>query len=135
MQTFFELEQKLLNQHHAEFKAFTRLPLSLSVGSITLLIAVLPLTQSIGFLSKLSLLSLFGSVAFGVLVQHRLMMEPFDHLHHAQTALAVAEENQDESPIELRRKPSITMQRLYKFQLGTFAFSFLLLATYSIYVL
>ncbi|WP_143089517.1 hypothetical protein [Marinospirillum celere] len=80
MQTFDDLEHKLLNQHGDEYKAFTRLLLTISIACITILASV---KSDGGWLYIAASILLFLSVLFGVLVQHRIMMNPMYHLEDA----------------------------------------------------
>jgi len=129
MQTFFELEQKLLNQHEVEYRAFTRLLLTISIACITLL-ASSGVNGNFMYLSSLVLL--FLSVLFGMMVQHRIMMNPIYHLELAKNLLDEAEKAQNQEGIELRRKPTKIEQYMYRLQAITFVLSFLFLSVYLI---
>jgi hypothetical protein len=133
MQTFDELEKKLLDEHHVEYKAFTRLLLSLTVASLTLLAALLPVVGSITTLSILCLLLLLASIASGIIVQHQIMMAPMQHLVSARAMSGAVESNEDEQPLKLRRQPSKLSQRFYKVQVFTFAVAFVFLSSYAFF--
>lgn len=135
MQTFEELEKKLLDQHHAEHKTFTRLLLSLAVASLTLLAALLPIANTVNIMSVLCLLFLFVSIASGVGVQHQIMMAPIRHLEIARQANLAAEEEGSEEPVKLRRPPSNLGWLLYKVQALTFAAALLFLSSYALFTI
>lgn len=103
MQTFDELEHKLLNQHGDEYKAFTRLLLTISVACITILASV---KSDSGWLYLTASLLLFLSVLFGVLVQHRIMMNPIYHLEDAAKLVRESEESGSDEPVKIRRRPT-----------------------------
>lgn len=88
-QNFLSLEHKLLNQHHDDYAAFTRLILSLAVGSFSLLAALSDkLLSADAFLAfaKAAFPLLFISILAGLFVQHRIMMNPQWHLEEAREA-------------------------------------------------
>ena len=129
MQTFQELERKLLNQHYDSYSSFTKLLLSISVACITLL-ATSSVTGNLMY--SASLICLFLSVLFGVIVQHRMMMNPIYHLKQAQKQIEEASKHQTDGEIELRRKPSKIEQYSYRAQAITFVTAFLFLSIYLI---
>lgn len=125
MQTFDDLEHKLLNQHGDEYKAFTRLLLTISIACITILASV---QSDGGWLYATASLLLFLSVLFGVLVQHRIMMNPIYHLEDAAEQVRVAEESGSDEPIKIRRRPTKIEQVFYRLQASSFVAAFLFLA-------
>lgn len=125
MQTFDDLEHKLLNQHGDEYKAFTRLLLTISIACITILASV---QSDGGWLYVTASLLLFLSVFFGVLVQHRIMMNPIYHLEDAAKQVREAEESGSDEPIKIRRTPTEVEQVFYRLQASSFVAAFLFLA-------
>ena len=130
MATFFELEHKLLNEHGKEYNAFTRLLLTISVACITLLASTNTVNGS--WLYASSFICLFLSILFGVLVQHRIMMNPIYHLEDAREKIIEAENNGRTEDIELRRKPSGIEQVFYRLQGIAFVLAFLFIAVFFI---
>jgi len=128
MQTFEELEKKLLNDHGNEYKTFTRLILSLSIGTLAFLISfqknIVDESALYGYLSLISLSGFFISSFFGVLVQHRLMMRPLKDLEQAKKRLS-SQEGESDLPIRIYRKPELTERIFYKLQIILFLLSFL----------
>ncbi len=129
MQTFFELEQKLLNEHHKEYCAFTRLLLTINVACITILGAVETTKNSFYIIAFVLLVF---SLLFGVLVQHRIMMGPIYSLNIAKESVAKANETGSNEPIELRRAPTTVEKLFYRLQAGTFVLAFFVLALYFV---
>lgn len=125
MQTFDELEHKLLNQHGDEYKAFTRLLLTISVACITILASV---KSDSGWIYLSASLLLFLSVLFGVLVQHRIMMNPIYHLEDAAKLVRESEESGSDEPVKIRRRPTKIERVFYRLQATSFVAAFLLLA-------
>lgn len=125
MQTFDDLEHKLLNQHGDEYKAFTRLLLTISIACITILASV---QSDGGWLYVTASLLLFLSVLFGVLVQHRIMMNPIYHLEDAAEQMREAEESGSGEPIKIRRRPTKIERVFYRLQAFSFVAAFLFLA-------
>jgi len=125
MQTFDELEHKLLNQHSDEYKAFTRLLLTISIACITILASV---KTDVNWLYVSASVLLFLSVFFGVLVQHRIMMNPIFHLERAAEQMRKATELDSDAPIKVWRKPTKVEQVFYRLQVSSFVAAFLLLA-------
>jgi hypothetical protein len=132
MQTFDELEHKLLNQHGDEYKSFTRLLLTLSVACLTVL-ASNNFKPGSSLVLLLALSLQFISVLFGVFVQHRIMMNPIYHLQLAQKSQAQVVKNQDETAaIKILRKPTNFEQIFYRLQCASFILAFFFLALYAI---
>jgi hypothetical protein len=132
VQTFFELEHKLLNQHHDHYVSFTRLVLSLAVGSFSLLAAFrqsLLSSERFEDLAWTAFPLLLVSILAGLLVQHRIMMNPIFHLRHAK---ALADASTDEVAIEVRRKPSGLEMWFYRIQVLAFLFAFIVLSVYLV---
>lgn len=132
-QTHLELEHKLLNQHHDHYVSFSRLLLSLSTGSFTLLAAFqdsLIDASAKTTASKLVFPLLLASILFGVLVQHRIVMNPLRHLRFADTQLKQAAEKGPEEVVILRRRPSRSERVFFWCQEATFAASFVVIAFY-----
>ena len=125
MQTFDDLEHKLLNQHGDEYKAFTRLLLTISIACITVLASV---KTDAGWLYVTASVLLFLSVLFGVLVQHRIMMNPIYHLEDAAEQVRKARESGSEDDIKIRRRPTKIEQVFYRLQASSFVAAFLFLA-------
>lgn len=125
MQTFDDLEHKLLNQHGDEYKAFTRLLLTISIACITILASV---KSDGGWLYLTASMLLFLSVLFGVLVQHRIMMNPMYHLEDAAEQVRKAEELGSDAPIKIRRRPTKIERVFYRLQASSFVAAFLFLA-------
>jgi hypothetical protein len=134
-QSFLALEHKLLNQHHDHYVAFTRLVLSLAAGSFSLL-AVLGrnLLQGAGEteLAKAAFPLLLLSILAGLFVQHRIMLGPQIHLADARAQLAEKERRGDNSPIELRRRPSLLERFFYRVQMVSFFAAFAVLALFML---
>ncbi|NMH58705.1 hypothetical protein [Alteromonas ponticola] len=129
MQDFRELEYKLLNQHHQEYCAFTRLLLTITVACITIMAAT-STTKNWYFTISFSLL--FSSLLFGILVQHRIMMTPIYHLEDAQNKMNAALKNSSSGAIEIRRKPTKLEQWFYRSQMVCFVMAFFMLALYFV---
>lgn len=125
MQTFDDLEHKLLNQHGDEYKAFTRLLLTISIACITILASV---KTDTGWLYVAASVLLFLSVLFGVLVQHRIMMNPIYHLEDAAEQVRKAEESGSDDAVKIWRRPTKIEQVFYRLQASSFVAAFLLLA-------
>ena len=130
MQSFFELEQKLLNEHGSEYNSFTRLLLTITVACITILASTKAASPNILFIVAFVLL--FISLLFGILVQHRIMMNPIYHLELAQKQLEEAEKAGSSEPINLRRKPSKLEEWFYRLQAASFVLAFFMLAVYFV---
>ena len=131
---WFEIRQQFLNEHHEAYRGFTRLLITLSVAFIVLLAAAMDnLTTSSALLIKLSVSFQLGSLLFGLAVQHQIMMNPLRHLERAQRQMETTQENGDESPIEIRREPSMKERVFYNIQLYSFACSFVLIAIYLVF--
>src|SRR5487761_128289 len=133
--SFLSLEHKLLNQHHDDYAAFTRLILSLAVGSFTLLAALsvkLLTANEFASFAKAAFPLLLISILAGLLVQHRIMMNPQWHLEEARKLIAESEARGNNEPIVLRRKPSILERWFYRIQVLTFLSSFIVLAIYLV---
>ena len=133
MQTASELKYKLLNQHGDEYRSFTRLILSLSVACITIIASSgsVPLgTEHAFYSAAFSLLSL--SILFGVIVQHRIMMNPLWQVHQVEKLHHLSGQNQEAAPIELRRAPSKIERICFRLQTVLFVGSFLCLALHFI---
>jgi len=133
MQTFEELEKKLLNEHHDLYVSFTRLLLTLSTGSLTLLVAFrgsTPLqTNDTSNITLILTWSLFIiSIITGVLVQYRLMMRPLDDINNARISNENAKDNQ---PIKLFRKPKKRDWVAFSIQVYTFIFAVTGMALYT----
>ncbi len=115
-QSFLSLEHKLLNQHHDDYATFTRLVLSLAVGSFSLLAALsdklLTATEFASFAKAAFPLQLVSILA-GLFVQHRIMMNPQWNLEEARKLVADCEARGKAQPIVLRRKPSILERWFY----------------------
>lgn len=127
MQTFSELEHKLLNQHHDHYVAFSRLLLSLATGAFALLAAFrtdVVLDSAYRNLALTAFPCLLVSVLAGILVQHRIMMNPIWHLDHARDLMKRAEADE---PVEIRRRPSRLEMFAYRVQALAFIGSFLAL--------
>ena len=125
MKTKYELEYQLLNQHGEEYKAFTRLLLTLSVACMTILASVKDLE---GIFHTVAFSLLFLSVLAGLLVQHRIMMNPLYQQHELTKKWEEAVANDDGSPIMLRRAPSKIERLFYRIQAVAFMLSFMCLA-------
>jgi hypothetical protein len=131
-QTFADLEYKLLNQHHDEYAAFTRLILSLAVGSFSLLAALsgtlFANANAIAF-GKAAFPFLLVSILSGILVQHRIMMNPKWHLEDAAKLMAQRKAD-DPSPIELRRRPSHVERWFFRIHVSSFLAAFVTLSVF-----
>lgn len=125
MLNFDELEHKLLNEHGDEYKAFTRLLLTISIACITILVSV---KSNGGWLYVIASLLLFLSVLFGVIVQHRIMMNPIYHLEYAAEQVRKEKELGSDAPIKIRRRPTKVEQVFYRLQVFSFVVAFLFLA-------
>lgn len=134
IQTFEDLEKKLLDQHHEQYLAFTRLILTLSTGSFSLLASLsgnfLSSSQYIG-VAKTALPLLFVSMLSGVLVQHRIMTAPINDLNRAKSLVDKAALEGKVEPIKLWRKPTKVEQIFYKIQLVSFLSAFICLGAYT----
>lgn len=134
IQTFEDLEKKLLDQHHEQYLAFTRLVLTLSTGSFSLLASLsgnfLSSSQYIG-VAKTALPLLFVSMLSGVLVQHRIMTAPINDLNRAKSLVDKAALEGKVEPIKLWRKPTKVEQIFYKIQLVSFLSAFICLGAYT----
>lgn len=135
IQTFEDLEKKLLDQHHEQYLAFTRLVLTLSTGSFSLLASLsgnfLSSSQYIG-VAKTALPLLFVSMLSGVLVQHRVMTAPINDLNRAKALVDKAASEGKTDPIKLWRKPTNVEQIFYKIQLVSFLSAFICLGAYTL---
>lgn len=133
VQSFFELEQKLLNEHHGHYVTFTRLVLSLAVGCFALLAALretLIASATHLLFVQLAYPMLLVSILSGLLVQHRIMMNPIWHLDTAKARQEESVKTGDASPVELRRRPSAMERWIYRVQVASFVGAFLVLALY-----
>lgn len=134
LQTFEELEKKLLDQHHEQYLAFTRLILTLSTGSFSLLASLsgnfLSSSQYVG-LAKTALPLLFVSMLSGVFVQHRIMTAPINDLNRAKSLVDKAALEGRVEPIKLWRKPSKVERIFYRIQLVSFLSAFIFLGSYT----
>ena len=135
IQTLDDLEKKLLDQHHEQYLAFTRLILTLSTGSFSLLASLsgnfLSSAQYTG-VAKTALPLLFVSMLAGIFVQHRIMMRPLADLNKAQFLAHKAESERSTDPIKLRRQPSTYELLFYKIQMVSFLGAFIFLGTYAL---
>ena len=133
-QDFASLEHKLLNEHHDEYAAFTRLILSLAVGSFSLLAALSPsllASASADKLAKAAFPLLLVSILAGLLVQHRIMMNPQWHLELARKLISQRAPD-DQGPIELRRRPSMLERWFYRVQVLSFLAAFIVLSIFMV---
>ncbi|MDD2850687.1 MAG: hypothetical protein PHY09_02165 [Desulfuromonadaceae bacterium] len=135
-QTFEELEKKLLDQHHEQYLAFTRLILTLSTGSFSLLASLsgnfLSSSQYIE-LAKVALPLLFVSILSGVFVQHRVTMRPLDTLNSAAEVNRLAiQQKETSSPIRLSQRPTFAERIFYRIQLFSFTGAFVCLGAYTL---
>lgn len=130
MQTFDELEKKLLDLHHDCYVSYSKLLLSLATGGFAIVAVFLdtaPLPQITGdYLHVIHLLFLV-SVLSGVFVQHQVMMELIRALNHAKESNERAIESGDESPIKVHRKPTEIEMGFYRLQAGYFGLAFVVL--------
>jgi hypothetical protein len=134
MDNFTSLEHKLLNQHHDEYTTFTRLILSLAVGSFSLLAALssnlLTNANSDAF-AKATFPILLVSILAGLFVQHRIMMNPIWHLERA-CELVDQQNPNDATPIKLRRNPSKLEYWFYRVQVLSFLAAFVVLSIFML---
>ena len=68
----------------------------------------------------------------GILVQHRIMMNPIYHLEIARAQIEEAEKKGSTEPVVLRRKPSKLEQYFYRLQTISFVFAFFMLSMYFV---
>jgi len=130
-QTHFDLERKLLNQHHDHYVSFSRLLLSLSTGSFTLLAAFqdsIIEAAAKPIVAKVVFPLLLASMLFGVLVQHRVVMNPLRHLRDADALMQKAKDSGADEPVILRRRPSVWERVFFWLQEATFSASFIVIA-------
>lgn len=136
LDTYHRFEGKLLQQHYDEFKSFTRLLLTLSIGGLTFLISFQRIfinpTFDYPYLALLPLLGLLLSSLAGVIVQHQIMTEPLKSLLHAEKLLEEAPQNEEvKEPKRLYRLPSRWLLISYRTQLTFFILSFIFLLIYA----
>jgi len=135
MQTFDDLEKKWLDAHHEEYKYFTRLLLTLSIGAMTFLIAFqqqyAAKDKEWRWMALAALSGLLISSAAGLLIQHRLMHNYLERLEKARTLQAAALKSVDGSPIKISQKPTQLEQWYYRIQVTTFFAAYLFLTLYA----
>lgn len=131
-----DFKKRTLDHHFEQYLAFTRLILSLSTGSFSLIAALsgnLLSSAQYVLLAKVSLPLLLVSMLSGVLVQYRVVYRPlhdlekFDKLQ--QEALSKGE---TETPILFRKLPSFVEQVAFRIQIGSFVLAFVLLSAYAV---
>lgn len=134
IQTFDDLKKKLLDQHHEQYTFFTRLVLSLSTASFSLLAAFngsLLASAQFTALAKAAFPLLVVSMLSGVYVQYQIMVRPLDHLREAEQltnkALAAGDPH---TPILMRRIPSKGERFFFNAQVLSFLAAFCGLALY-----
>lgn len=131
-----DFRKRTLDHHFEQYLAFTRLILSLSTGSFSLMAALsgnLLSSAQYVLLAKVSLPLLLVSMLSGVLVQYRVVYRPlrdlekFDKLR--QEALSKGE---TKTPILFRKLPSFVEQVAFRIQIGSFVLAFVLLSAYAV---
>ncbi|WP_300494698.1 hypothetical protein [uncultured Methylophaga sp.] len=134
MKSFNEIEKQYLDEHHDDYRGFTRLLITLSVAFITLLIATMEnLTSDSAFYVKISVTFQLASLFFGLVVQHQLMMRPLKQLKKAAILNQKALKFEDDTQIEMLDQPSMIERISYMLQISSFLISFSLIAFYIVF--
>ncbi len=129
MKTLFDIRHQFLNEHHERYCTFTKLLIILSVSFITLLVtARIDSVNGFSMFLKASLVFQLVSLCFGLIVQHQIMTGPLRDLNQVEQLQAQALENEDDTPMEIRRTPSLKERVSYKLQVVFFILSFVLIS-------
>lgn len=134
MQSFDELEYKKLEEHFVEYKAFTRLLLTLSVASLTIVSSTLGKVDASFLKATIPFAVLqLCSVLSGVFVQYQIMMRPIQTLRQAAASIQQGQDHSPSSqqstgrPMKAQGKPEKIERFSRNCQIASFSLSFVAL--------
>ena len=122
--SLFQSSQKLIEEHSFEYGNFTRLLLTISIAIVTIISSS---KNTVNVFQSISLALLFISVLFGILLQHRIMIEPLEYLRVLEDEYKAFSQNKDVEGKYVPRIQSKYQEFFYKVQISSFLISFLIL--------